>query len=70
VFEKYAEEDSYKDIAKSLDQTPKAVDNALMRIRKKAREVLLAYENGVLQETLIFEESIIEHIIEDDEDPQ
>jgi hypothetical protein len=53
-----------------LDQTPKAVDNALMRIRKKAREVLLAYENGVLQETLIFEESIIEHIIEDDEDPQ
>jgi hypothetical protein len=41
-----------------------------MRIRKKAREVLLAYENGVLQETLIFEESIIEHIIEDDEDPQ
>jgi RNA polymerase sporulation-specific sigma factor len=75
VFEKYAEEDSYKDIAKSLDQTPKAVDNALMRIRKKAREVLLAYENGVLQETIIFEESIIfeasiEIIIEHNEDPQ
>jgi hypothetical protein len=58
-----------------LDQTPKAVDNALMRIRKKAREVLLAYENGVLQETIIFEESIIfeaslEIIIEHNEDPQ
>ena len=37
---------------------------------EQKQEVLLAYENGVLQETLIFEESIIEHIIEDDEDPQ
>jgi RNA polymerase sporulation-specific sigma factor len=44
VFEKRAEEDSYKDIAKALGQTPKAVDNALMRIRKKAREVLECYD--------------------------
>jgi RNA polymerase sporulation-specific sigma factor len=51
VFEKYSEEDSYKDIARALDQTPKAVDNALMRIRKKAREVFTQYQDGFLYET-------------------
>lgn len=51
VFEKYSEEDSYKDIARALDQTPKAVDNALMRIRKKAREVFTQYKDGYLYET-------------------
>jgi RNA polymerase sporulation-specific sigma factor len=51
VFEKYSEEDSYKDIARALDQTPKAVDNALMRIRKKAREVFTQYKDGYLLET-------------------
>lgn len=50
VFEKYSEEDSYKDIARALNQTPKAVDNALMRIRKKAREVFTAYQDGYLYE--------------------
>jgi len=64
VFEKYAEEDSYKDIARSLSQTPKAVDNALMRIRKKAREVLLSYENGKYEELLEIIE-ISEYIIEE-----
>lgn len=64
VFEKYAEEDSYKDIAKSLSQTPKAVDNALMRIRKKAREVLMTYENGKYEELLEIIE-ISEYIIEE-----
>ena len=69
VFEKYAEEDSYKDIAKSLNQTPKAVDNALMRIRKKAREVLATYENGAFLETLQIYE-VTEYYYEEDEDPQ
>lgn len=64
VFEKYAEEDSYKDIARSLSQTPKAVDNALMRIRKKAREVLSSYENGKYEELLEIIE-ISEYIIEE-----
>ena len=68
VFEKYAEEDSYKDIAKSLNQTPKAVDNALMRIRKKAREVLATYENGAFLETLQIYE-VTEIYYEEDEDP-
>ena len=68
VFEKYAEEDSYKDIAKSLNQTPKAVDNALMRIRKKAREVLATYENGAFMETLQIYE-ITETYLEEIEDP-
>lgn len=69
VFEKYAEEDSYKDIAKSLNQTPKAVDNALMRIRKKAREVLATYENGAFLETLQIYE-VTEIYYGEDEDPQ
>lgn len=43
VFRKYSEEDSYKDIAKALGQTAKAVDNALMRIRKKAKDVWSEY---------------------------
>lgn len=68
VFEKYAEEDSYKDIAKSLNQTPKAVDNALMRIRKKAREVLATYENGAFLETLQIYE-VTEIYYGEDEDP-
>jgi RNA polymerase sporulation-specific sigma factor len=68
VFEKYAEEDSYKDIAKSLNQTPKAVDNALMRIRKKAREVLATYENGAFLETLQIYE-VTEIYYDEDKDP-
>lgn len=52
VFEKYAEEDSYKDIANALEQTPKAVDNALMRIRKKAKEVFTSYQNGYDYESI------------------
>lgn len=69
VFEKRAEEDSYKDIAKALGQTPKAVDNALMRIRKKAREVLECYDKGILEQSLELEMSI-EIVIEEIEDPE
>lgn len=68
VFEKYSEEDSYKDIAKSLDQTPKAVDNALMRIRKKAKEVFFDYQNGYILE--IHEEIEITLEIENEKPPR
>jgi RNA polymerase sporulation-specific sigma factor len=68
VFEKYSEEDSYKDIAKSLDQTPKAVDNALMRIRKKAKEVFFDYQNGYVLE--IHEEIEITLEIESEKPPR
>ncbi len=41
----YAKDESYKDIAKKLNIKAKAVDNALMRIRKKAAEVFDEYQN-------------------------
>jgi DNA-directed RNA polymerase specialized sigma24 family protein len=41
IFEEYGYDSSYKDIAQSLNIQPKCVDNALMRIRKKASEVYL-----------------------------
>ena len=41
IFEEYGYDSSYKDIAISLNIQPKCVDNALMRIRKKASEVYL-----------------------------
>ena len=69
VFEKRAEEDSYKDIAKALGQTPKAVDNALMRIRKKSREVLECYDKGMLEQSFEYEMTL-EIIIEEIEDPE
>ena len=39
IFEQYGHSSSYKDIAEALGIEPKCVDNALMRIRKKASEV-------------------------------
>ena len=69
VFEKRAEEDSYKDIAKALGQTPKAVDNALMRIRKKAREVLECHDKDMLEQSFEYEMTL-EIIIEEIEDPE
>ena len=44
IFMEYSCEESYKDIAEALDIKPKAVDNALMRIRKKANDVWTQYE--------------------------
>jgi RNA polymerase sporulation-specific sigma factor len=69
VFEKRAEEDSYKDIAKALGQTPKAVDNALMRIRKKAREVLECHDKDMLEQSFEYEMTL-EIIIEEIEGPE
>ena len=43
IFMASAGEDSYRDIAVVLDVKPKAVDNAKMRIRKKAAEVYQEY---------------------------
>lgn len=46
IFLEYSCEESYKDIAEALDIKPKAVDNALMRIRKKANDVWTQYEKA------------------------
>jgi RNA polymerase sporulation-specific sigma factor len=43
IFEEYGYDSSYKDIATNLDIQAKCVDNALMRIRKKASEVYQQY---------------------------
>jgi len=46
IFQEYSCEESYKDIAEVLGIKPKAVDNALMRIRKKANDVWVQYEES------------------------
>lgn len=46
IFAEYSCDESYKDIAVALGIKPKAVDNALMRIRKKANDVWTQYENS------------------------
>lgn len=46
IFTEYSYDESYKDIAVALDIKPKAVDNALMRIRKKANDVWTQYEKS------------------------
>jgi len=46
IFTEYSCDESYKDIAVALDIKPKAVDNALMRIRKKANDVWTQYEKS------------------------
>jgi RNA polymerase sporulation-specific sigma factor len=49
IFNQYAFNSSYKDIADTLDVKPKTVDNALMRIRKKASESYKLYtENQMI----------------------
>ena len=50
IFNQYAYNSSYKDIAKALDVKPKTVDNALMRIRKKSSET---YQHYLLNHTFI-----------------
>ena len=46
IFAEYSCDESYKDIAVALDIKPKAVDNALMRIRKKANDVWTQHEKS------------------------
>ena len=43
VFESYTKENTYQDIGDELNIKPKAADNALMRIRKKATKVYQEY---------------------------
>ena len=38
-YERYIDRQSYREIAMELDQTEKAVDNALMRVRSKAKKI-------------------------------
>jgi RNA polymerase sporulation-specific sigma factor len=47
IFNQYSVNSSYKDIAKALGVKTKTVDNALMRIRKKASTVYKVYNSGV-----------------------
>lgn len=47
IFDQFTYNSSYKDIASALDIKAKAVDNALMRIRKKGREVYKDYQESV-----------------------
>lgn len=47
IFNQYAINSSYKDIAEALEVKPKAVDNALMRIRKKSSEVYKVYQESI-----------------------
>lgn len=56
IFYQYAQNDSYKEIAENLDCKPKTVDNALMRIRKKANEVYKKYSD---EENLMFSSTTI-----------
>lgn len=51
IFLEYGSEESYKDIADALGIKAKAVDNALMRIRKKAKEVWEQYEKNAVEST-------------------
>jgi RNA polymerase sporulation-specific sigma factor len=44
IFSQYSVNSSYKDIAQVLNVKPKTVDNALMRIRKKASESYQYYQ--------------------------
>ncbi len=46
IFGQYAFNSSYKDIAAALDIKAKAVDNALMRIRKKATTIYKVYNDS------------------------
>jgi RNA polymerase sporulation-specific sigma factor len=46
IFNQYAYNSSYKDIAEVLDVKPKTVDNALMRIRKKSAESYKIYNES------------------------
>lgn len=49
IFSQYTYDSSYKDIATALNVKPKTVDNALMRIRKKANDSITHnnYEKGL-----------------------
>ena len=60
IFSQYAYDSSYKEIAKALNVKPKAVDNALMRIRRKGSESYAQYSNhhnvinfGICSEAII-----------------
>ena len=44
VLELYLQDQDYRQIAETLGKAPKTIDNALQRIRAKARKVLEEYE--------------------------
>ena len=46
VLDLYLKGEGYVEIGKTLNKSPKSIDNALQRIRSKIREVLSAHRNG------------------------
>ena len=46
VLDLYLKGEGYVEIGKTLNKSPKSIDNALQRIRSKIREVLNAHRNG------------------------
>jgi len=53
IFNQYAYDSSYKNIADTLEVKPKTVDNALMRIRKKSSETYQLYQKSLTDESSI-----------------
>lgn len=47
IFNQYAHNSSYKDIADALEIKPKTVDNALMRVRRKGSEAYQMYVSSL-----------------------
>ena len=45
VFDSFTKDHTYEEIGKELDIKPKAADNALMRIRKKATKIYTEYNS-------------------------
>jgi len=45
VFDSFTKDNTYEEIGKELDIKPKAADNALMRIRKKATKIYTEYNS-------------------------
>lgn len=46
VFDSFVKDNTYQEIGEELDIKPKAADNALMRIRKKAGKIYNEYNSG------------------------
>ena len=63
TYEKYNEGYTYREIASSLERTEKTIDNAIMRVRNKAKEVIKQYITNILvkEEPLNLEEIISQY---------
>ena len=55
-YESYVAGNTYREIAKAIHETEKTVDNALMRVRSKAKPVMEKYEDQIARDKLYEEE--------------